>query len=54
MMVKGTLGILEEAAVKRLVHLPTAIAALRGTGIFLTEELVSAVLSRAHEKGSKS
>jgi predicted nucleic acid-binding protein len=49
--VKGTLGILEEAAGRGLVNLPEAVQKLRGTGIFLSDEIVEGVLKRHRERG---
>jgi predicted nucleic acid-binding protein len=49
--VKGTLGLLEEAANRGLVNLPEAVHKLRATGIFLSDEIVEAVLKRFSEKG---
>jgi predicted nucleic acid-binding protein len=48
--VKGTLGILEEAAEKGLVNLPEAVTKLRATGIFLADDVVQRVLDRPHER----
>ena len=48
--VKGTLGILEEAANRGLVNLSEAVHKLRATGIFLSDEIVEGVLKRHHEK----
>ena len=47
--VKGTLGILEEAAERRLVNLPEAVTKLRATGIFLAGDVVQRVLDRHPE-----
>ncbi len=49
--VKGTLGILEEAANRGLVNLSEAVQKLRTTGIFLSDEIVEGVLKRYREKG---
>jgi predicted nucleic acid-binding protein len=48
--VKGTLGILEEAAERRLVNLPEAVVKLRSTGIFLADDVVQRVLDRHNER----
>jgi predicted nucleic acid-binding protein len=44
--VKGTLGILEEAAHRGLVDLSEAVQKLRATGIFLSNEVVEGALKR--------
>jgi predicted nucleic acid-binding protein len=44
--VKGTLGVLEEAAVRGLIDLHIAVNALKTTGIFLADEIVAAALER--------
>ncbi len=49
--VKGTIGILEEAAGRGLVNLPEAIHKLRVTGIFLSDEIVESVLKRHRGRG---
>ena len=49
MAVKGTLGVLEEAADRKLVSLPDAIGKLRATGMFLSKEILQTVLDR-HRK----
>jgi predicted nucleic acid-binding protein len=49
--VKGTLGVLEEAANRGLLSLPEALQRLRMTGIFLSDELVAGVLKRHRDKG---
>jgi predicted nucleic acid-binding protein len=49
--VKGTLGILEEAANRGLVNLSEAIQKLRSTGIFLSDEIVEGVLKRHRDRG---
>lgn len=46
--VKGTLGVLEDGAARKLADLPEAIRRLRATNIFLTDEVVDGVLKR-HE-----
>lgn len=48
--VRGTLGILEEAANRGLVHLPEAVKRLQGTGMFLTEDIVQTVLDRQRDR----
>ena len=50
--VKGILGVLEEAAEKRLVNLPEAITKLRATNIFLADDVVQEVLRRHHERAT--
>ncbi len=42
----GTLGILEAAAAKKLIHLPVALARLGATSMFLSAELIAAALQR--------
>jgi len=49
--VKGILGVLEEAANRGLVNLSEAIQTLRGTGIFLSDEIVESVLNRHRGRG---
>jgi predicted nucleic acid-binding protein len=49
--VKGTLGILEEAANRGLVNLSEAVQKLRTTGIFLSDEIVEGVLKRHRDRG---
>lgn len=49
--VKGTLGVLEQAADRRLVDLPAAVAKLQATGIFLAEHIVQKVLERHRDAG---
>ena len=49
--VKGTLGILEEAADRGLVNLSEAVHKLRVTGIFLSDEIVEGVLKRHRDRG---
>lgn len=44
--VKGTLGVLEEAAGRGLVELRAATNALKSTGIFLAEEIIEAAIER--------
>jgi predicted nucleic acid-binding protein len=48
--VKGTLGILEEADVRKLVHFPHALAKLRATGIYLSEDIVQDALKRYRDR----
>jgi predicted nucleic acid-binding protein len=48
--VKGTLGVLEEAADQRLIDLPDAIHKLKATGIFLSDDVVQGVLDRHRER----
>jgi predicted nucleic acid-binding protein len=49
--VKGTLGVLEEAADRGLVNLSKAVQKLRATGIFLSDEIVEGVLKRHRDRG---
>lgn len=44
--VVGTLGLLEQAALRRLIELPPALARLRQTNIRLDPELIQAALAR--------
>ena len=46
--VKGTLGMLEEAANRNLVDLTEAVGKLKATRIFLSEDIVQGVLKRHH------
>jgi predicted nucleic acid-binding protein len=46
LLVKGTLGILEDAAHRGLINLPEAVDKLRATSIFLSEEIVEDALRR--------
>ena len=48
--VKGTLGILEEAADRELVDFTEAVSKLRSTGIFLSEEIVQDALKRHRDR----
>lgn len=48
--VKGTLGILEEAASRNLVDFPLAVSKLRATTIFLSEETVRDALKRYRDR----
>ncbi len=48
--VKGTLGLLEEAALRHLVDFPQALAKLRTTTIFLSEEIIQNALKRYQER----
>ena len=48
--VKGILGVLEEAAERRLIDLPQAIQKLKTTSIFLSEEVLNGVLQRHRER----
>jgi predicted nucleic acid-binding protein len=48
--VKGTLAVLEEAAERRLIDLPEALQKLKGTSIFLSDDLVQIVLRRHDER----
>ena len=48
--VKGTLGILEEAANRDLIDLPGAIAKLRATSIFLSETILEDALKRDRDR----
>jgi|GEM_PF-631154 predicted nucleic acid-binding protein len=49
--VKGTLGVLEEAAARRLLELPVAIEKLRASGIFLADHVIEQVLARHRDAG---
>lgn len=49
-VVKGTLGVLEEAASLQLIDLPEAIRRLRETNIFLAEAVVQQVLGRHKQR----
>jgi predicted nucleic acid-binding protein len=51
--VKGILAVLEDAADRRLIDLRQAIAKLRTTTIFLSDELVQGVLQRHRERSGK-
>ena len=44
--VKGTLGVLEEAAQKLNFDLPAAVRKLRQTGIYLDEKTIAGALER--------
>jgi predicted nucleic acid-binding protein len=46
----GTLGLLEAAAARGLVSLPTALEKLRRTSFFVTDELIEAALQRDTER----
>jgi predicted nucleic acid-binding protein len=46
----GTLGLLERAAEKGLVELPQAVARLRATSFFVSEELLEAALERDRQR----
>ena len=48
--VKGTLGILEEAADRDWVDFTEAVSKLRSTGIFLSEEIVQDALNRHQDR----
>ena len=48
--IKGTLGVIEDAADHRLVNLVEAIQRVRDTGIYLSDELVRTVLDRCPSK----
>jgi|ERR1035438_879861 predicted nucleic acid-binding protein len=48
--VKGTLGILEEAAIRGLVDFSEAVHKLRVTGIFLSDEIVEGALKRQRDR----
>lgn len=48
--VKGTLGVLEEAANRNLVEFGEAVRQLRATSIFLSDELVQEALKRHRER----
>ena len=48
--VKGTLGVLEEAATKHLIDLPEAIHRLRQTNIYLADAVVQGVLDRHQQR----
>lgn len=45
-VVKGTLGVLEDGAARNLLDLPDAILRLRATNIFVTDDVVEGVLRR--------
>jgi predicted nucleic acid-binding protein len=45
-MTIGTVGLLEVAAMRELVSLPTVLERLRGTSCFLTEDLIENALQR--------
>jgi predicted nucleic acid-binding protein len=44
--VVGTIGLLEQAAIRRLIELPTVLARLRQTNARLDPELIQAALAR--------
>jgi len=46
----GAIGLVERAAEKELIDLPSAIAKLRGTNFFLAEELIAAALARDRQR----
>ncbi len=46
LVVIGTIGLLERAAEKGLIELPTAIAKIRQTTMFVSEDLLNAALDR--------
>ena len=48
--VKGTLGVLEEAAERGLVNLLAATDALKATNIFLSEEVIEGALERERQR----
>ena len=50
MAVKGTLGILEEAANRDLVDFTEAVSKLQATSIFISEEIVQEALKRHREQ----
>lgn len=50
--VKGTLGVLEQAADRRLIDLAAAVEKLQATGIFLADDIVRKVLER-HPDGDR-
>jgi predicted nucleic acid-binding protein len=52
MQVTGTLGILERAALRDLIDLPTAITRLQATTFYPPEEIIAAML--AHDAARKS
>jgi predicted nucleic acid-binding protein len=51
--VLGTVGILEIAAERDLIELPTALAALRRTNIFVAESILTAAFERDKSRKSK-
>jgi predicted nucleic acid-binding protein len=51
--VKGTLGLLEEAAQRNLVDLAAAVGKLKATRIFLAEDIVQGALKRHYERQPK-
>ena len=51
--VKGTLGLLEEAAKRNLVDLTVAVGKLKATRIFLSEDIVQGALKRHYERQPK-
>jgi predicted nucleic acid-binding protein len=48
--VKGILAVLEEASAKQWIDLPQAIEKLRATSIFLSDDIVQAVLRRNRDR----
>ena len=50
----GTIGILERASEKSLIDLPTALAALRSTSFFVSDEILDAALARARSRKGNS
>lgn len=53
LVVVGTIGVLEQAAVRGLIELPTTLYRLRQTNIRLDRELLEAVLARDHARRQK-
>ena len=49
----GTVGILERAAEKTLIDLPTAAAALKATNFFISPEVLDAALERHRKRGGR-
>jgi predicted nucleic acid-binding protein len=49
--VTGTLGLLDRAAQRGLIDLPTAFAALKATNFHVPQELLDALLAR-HRRGN--
>ena len=51
--VKGTLGVLEDAAGRGFIELPVAIERLKTTGIFLGDDVIEQALERDRRLGGK-
>jgi hypothetical protein len=54
LLVVGTIGILEQAAARSLIELPTILARLRQTNARLDSELIQAALARDQARKQKS